>query len=106
MKMRKQVLQCFAERRDGVWLAYCLELGLGTQAPSYEEARQNLETQIHDLTPEEVRALLRQGSPASLRLRYRLLLVLGWILRTFGGSRVSGQRKRFTERLPAAMACP
>lgn len=104
MKVRKKSLRCFAEFRDGVWLAYCLELGLGAQGQSFKEVRANLEAQIHDLSPEEVHALLRQGSPLRLRLRYALLAIAGWVVRQAGGA--TPQRKRFREALPpTAMAC-
>jgi hypothetical protein len=99
MKMKKKALRCFAELQDGQWVAYCLELGLGAQAGTFEEARGKLEAQIRDLSAAEVHTLMRQGSPLSIRLRYRLGFAKG--LRSLLGA--SRRKRRFRESLPPAM---
>lgn len=97
-----QKLRCFAERSEGVWVAYCLELGLGAQADTFDEAKNKLEAQITDLSAQEAFTLLRQGSPLSLRLRYGYISAVIAIARTF--NRVPRRRKRFTESVPPDLA--
>ena len=102
MRMR-QKLRCFAERSEGVWVAYCLDLGLGAQADTFDEAKDKLEAQITDLSPQEAFTLLRQGSPLSLRLRYGYISAVIAIARTFN-LRLPRRRKRFTEAVPPDLA--
>lgn len=101
MKMQSRSLNCFAERRDGVWLAFCVDLGLGAQGQSFEDAKQRLEAQLRDLSREEVRVLLEQGSPLSLRLRFSMLRAVYGGLRLLGGE--SRRKRRFREYLPAEL---
>lgn len=48
MRANQLVLRYYAESRKGVWNAYCLDLSLGSQADSFEEARQKLDAQIDE----------------------------------------------------------
>ncbi len=41
--MQKRRLRCFAEFSDGLWAAYCLDLGLGAQGDSLAEVKAKLE---------------------------------------------------------------
>lgn len=98
MRMKKQRIRCFAEHSDGLWVSYCVDLGLGAQAESFEDAKRKLEDQIRDLTPEEAYQLLQRGAPLWVRARYwyawsyvRLAKALGYQSRS---------RKRFSEPLP------
>lgn len=98
MKMQRRHLQCFAERKDGLWLAFCVDLGLGAQGDSYEEAKERLESQIRDLSAQEVIALLRQGAPWWLRARFGFVR---WLLRLADFFGQNSKRKRFKEYLPS-----
>lgn len=97
MRMQRRHLQCFAERRDGVWLAFCVELGLGAQGDSFEEAKDRLDAQIQDLSAAEAIALLRQGSPWWLRVRFQLIRAYVLLAAKLGKT---PDRKRFKEYLP------
>lgn len=98
MRMRKHIVHCFAERSQGVWVAYCVELGLGAQGDSFQAAKEKLEAQIADLSPEEGQMLLRQGSPLSLRARYWGVRSILWIAGLFGQR--DERRIRFNEPVP------
>lgn len=99
MRMKqKQFLRCLAEFSDGVWIAYCLDFGLGAQGDTFEEARQRLEAQIQDLTPQEALALYRQSSPAGLWLKYWAVLFVRRAASAFG--KIPNRRRSFRESLP------
>lgn len=46
MKPEQMVLRCYAEQRNGLWSAVCLDLSLAAQGNSLEEARQKLHNQV------------------------------------------------------------
>lgn len=102
MRMKKQFARCFAEYSDGVWVAYCLDFGLGAQAASYKEAKAKLEAQLRDLSAAEARAALRRGSPAWLWARYWFVWTVVRVARAFG--RAPHDRKRFKESIPRDFA--
>lgn len=101
MPMKKQYLRCFAEYSGGVWVAYCVDLGLGAQSNDYDDARTKLEAQIRDLSPEEARMLLTRGAPFWLHARYWLARVIVAFARAVGHRPV--RRKRFRETFPPGL---
>ncbi|MGU1125116.1 hypothetical protein ACSERI_29620, partial [Pseudomonas aeruginosa] len=40
------VLRCYAEKKDGLWIAACPQFTLAAQGDSFEEAKGKLEEQI------------------------------------------------------------
>lgn len=77
MRANELILHCFAERRDGLWVAACLDFSLAAQATSLGEAKHKLETQIRDYVIEAVTVdkvhgaqLLRRRAPVRDWLKY------------------------------------
>lgn len=104
MKMRNLTVRCFAERSEGVWVAYCVEFGLGAQADTFEAAKAKLEEQLRDLTPDEAMMLLEQGSPLSLQARYWFVRSVHWAVQRLG--RKPERKVPFKEPSPVALgAC-
>lgn len=73
------VLQCYAEKKDGLWIAACPQFTLAAQGDSFEEAKSKLEGQIKSyvveaLTVDKEHAveLLGRRAPLSMRLHYSL----------------------------------
>jgi len=103
MRMPNRYLRCFAENSEGVWVAYCLDLGMGVQAETFADVKQKLEAQIRDLTPDEALRYFRRGAPAWLWTRYYYTWVVVKIARLFGAS--PSHRARFKERTPNLVTC-
>ena len=112
MRMQKQFLRCFAECSDGVWVAYCLDFGLGAQGETFEEAKQKLEAQLQELAHDlkgvdsaHARQLRRRGAPLWLWARYWVAWAFVRLARAFGKP-APRRRKRFVEPgLPELVAC-
>ncbi|MCQ4257451.1 hypothetical protein [Stutzerimonas stutzeri] len=74
------VLRCYAEKKDGLWIAACPQFTLAAQGDSFEEAKGKLEAQIKSyvveaLTVDRAHAaeLLSRQAPLAMRLRYQVL---------------------------------
>ena len=74
------VLRCYAEKKDGLWIAACPQFTLATQGSSFEEAKGKLEGQIKSyiveaLTIDKAHAaqLLGRKAPARLWWRFKVL---------------------------------
>jgi hypothetical protein len=69
-------------RGEGVYVATCLDLSLGAQADTIEEAVKKLTAQIDELyqdakeNPEHARALLNRPAPFSMWLEYWVASVI------------------------------
>jgi hypothetical protein len=78
----KRVLRCYAERRQGIWEAFCIDFDLAVQGHSFEEVYQSLNRAIGDYV-ERVRELpisdrdrlLRRRAPLSVRLSFLFSLL-------------------------------
>jgi len=78
MRPNQLLLRCFAEREDGLWVAYCLDLSLVAQGDSLQEVRHKLEMQVRDYVTdalvgqdrEHAAYLMTRKAPLSLWLRY------------------------------------
>ncbi|MFI8479622.1 hypothetical protein ACIGCM_03535 [Pseudomonas sp. NPDC078700] len=71
------VLRCYAEKKNGLWIAACPQFTLAAQGESFEEAKGKLESQIKSyvveaLTVDKAHAaeLLSRKAPLAVRLRY------------------------------------
>lgn len=70
-------LRCVAYQESGLWVAVCLDLSLGAQADTFNQAKKKLESQIKDYIidacnePDAVRRkLLRRPAPLGMWLKY------------------------------------
>lgn len=75
----KFIVRCYAERKDGLWIAVCPQFTLAAQGESFEEAKDHLGEQIKSYVVEAMtvdsahaRELLNRKAPLSLRWRYSL----------------------------------
>lgn len=80
------ILQCYAEKKDGLWIAACPQFTLAAQGDSFEEAKGKLEEQIKSyviealtIDKEHAAELLSRQAPLAMRLRYRLLSFVTWV---------------------------
>ena len=97
------MLRCFAEERDAVWEALCVDLDIAVQGESFEQVYRDLRAAVEQyvayvrtLPTNEQQRLLGRMAPFSLRWRFaRAALALAL---TRSGTR--GGRAEFT--LPAA----
>nr|VFK17573.1 MAG: hypothetical protein BECKLPF1236A_GA0070988_101744 [Candidatus Kentron sp. LPFa]VFK32756.1 MAG: hypothetical protein BECKLPF1236C_GA0070990_101803 [Candidatus Kentron sp. LPFa] len=48
MSGKKKYLHCYAERKDGVWQAFCLDFLLAAQGESFEETKAKLTSMIKE----------------------------------------------------------
>lgn len=109
MRPNELVLRCFAERDEGVWVAYCLDLSLVAQGDSLEEVRGKLDAQVreyvHDALAGQDRrfaaSLLSRKAPLSTYMRYYRVKALIAIARKLHAVK-KPQAKPFKEVLPLA----
>lgn len=81
MKPNEILLRCFAERKEGYWQAFCIDLCLAVQGDSLKEVQQKLHSQVgdylHDILEGEDRPyaaqLLNRKAPMSIMARYYFL---------------------------------
>lgn len=103
MDASRLILRCYAEKLDGQWQAFCLDLCLAAQGDSLAEVRQKLEAMIchyvDDALAGEDRAyadqLFSRRAPLKYWAKYyffRLLIALG--------SMRDNSHKLFKEILP------
>lgn len=78
------VLRCYAERKDGLWIAACPQFTLAAQGDTFEEAKGKLEQQIKSyvveaLTIDRANAgeLLSRRAPWHVIARYEILVFAG-----------------------------
>lgn len=74
------VLRCYAEKKDGLWIAACPQFTLAAQGDSFDEAKEKLEKQIKSyiveaLTIDKEHAVELLGRKAPLRLWWRFKLL-------------------------------
>lgn len=77
------VFRCFAERSEGQWQAFCIDLTLAAQADTYAEARQKLHEQINSYVFDAIAGddqehavyLLQRRAPIYYRLKYQVLAI-------------------------------
>lgn len=74
------VLRCYAEKKDGLWIAACPQFTLAAQGDSFEEAKGKLEEQIKSyvvealtVDKEHAAELLSRKAPLSMQIRYKFL---------------------------------
>ena len=108
MRPRDLFVRCLAERRDGVWLAFCLDFDLAVQGDSLKDVQQKLHHQIgeylYDALAGQDRAhaemLLNRRAPSSLYVKWHLYRLLGQL------HFATQQVKAFFEVSPLKPDCP
>ncbi len=92
-------LRCLIEQDQGLYVGYCLDLGLGVQGDTVIEVRERLHTAINGYLQRvadiaragdeaDALRLLKRKAPWSLQLRYWL----GWLLTHWLRMQRSGER--------------
>jgi len=111
MRNHSVELRCLIERDQGLYVGYCLDLGLGVQGDTVAEVHENLHAAIEaylQRVAEIAQAgdesgalrLLRRKAPWSLRLKYWLV----WLLTRW--PRPAERRARlWAEDHPDPLAC-
>lgn len=83
MRTSDLLLRCYAERLNGQWQAFCIDLSLGAQGESLDEVTSKLDSQIREYLEdalvgqdrEHARYLIQRKAPLSLRLRYHYVAI-------------------------------
>ncbi|GFZ63364.1 hypothetical protein PSE10A_58750 [Pseudomonas amygdali pv. eriobotryae] len=95
------VLRCYAEKKDGLWIAACPQFTLATQGESFDQAKEKLEAQIKSyivealtLDKEHAAELLGRRAPLSIRMHYALKTAAYSVVRLFSRQR---DVRRFNE---------
>lgn len=102
MKPRQLFLRCLADKRNGQWQVFCLDLDLAAQGETLDEAKGKLESQINEYVFDALAGedqayadqLLSRRAPLGLWVRYYWYGILLKVLHIHNGIR------RFKERLP------
>ena len=102
MKPRQLFLRCLADKSNGQWQAFCLDLDLAAQGETLDEAKAKLEAQISEYVfdalagedQEYADQLLSRRAPLALWFRYYWY---GFLLK---GLHLNDGIRRFKERLP------
>ncbi|MCG6540206.1 hypothetical protein MCB86_08975 [Pseudomonas sp. KSR10] len=84
MKPDNILLRCFAERKEGYWQAFCIDLNLAVQGDSRDEVTRKLHAHVYDYLKDIFEGedrpfaaqLLTRKAPISLRARYYLIAAL------------------------------
>lgn len=110
MRANQLVLRCYAERTGDLWNAYCLDLSLGTQADSFDEAKKKLDLQIGEYVRDAFAGgqdqahgvyLLTRKAPFSMWLKYWGMKAL---IHLVGKKHPLENRRRFKEVMPLSPA--
>jgi len=80
MHVNNLILRAYATKKDGLWVAVCIDLCLAAQGDTLEEAKEKLHSQIVDYVYDAcvgedkayVEQLLKRKAPLSQRLTYYL----------------------------------
>lgn len=110
MRAKELILRCYLVRREDYFFASCIDLGLGVQADSAEEAKKKLEQQIHTYIEEALTVdreyasqLLTRKAALSEHLLYNWLRFRNWCSGTKPRNG-SGAGKAFEEQMPLRLA--
>ena len=84
MKSTELMLRCYAERKNGIWQAFCLDFTLAVQGDSVEEVKNKLESQIleyvHDALvgkdKKHAKDLLERKAPLKYWLKFYFFIAL------------------------------
>lgn len=107
MKTQNLSLRCFAERRNGHWVAFCLDLNLGAQGSTLSDVRGRLDRMVHSYLDDICDGdesqyfddLFPRRAPLDIWLRYYYLVARSWA-RKLTNSQASARLQLFREAMP------
>jgi hypothetical protein len=110
MQPKNLILRCYAESKNGLWQAFCIDLCLAAQGDSFEEVRDKIHSQIFDYLDdvlcgedrEFADQLLNRKAPLSQIAKFHAFHTLGRF-NNFTGEFLNSFR-RFTEVMPVKLA--
>ena len=84
MNPKQMILRCYAEKKDGIWQAFCIDLNLAVQGETRDEVRAKLQRQIgsylYDALEGEDKKyatqLLSRKAPIIFRAKYAFYKIL------------------------------
>lgn len=111
MRPQDMIIRCYAERVGDQWEAFCLDLSLGAQGETFDEAKHKLEEQIRELVHDALQGedrenaplLFARKAPLSFWTHYWYASARTAFAQRFLG-RPSRRRVRFVEALPLVPA--
>lgn len=110
MQPTNLILRCYAEHKDGLWQAFCIDLCLAAQGDSFEDVRDKLHSQIVDYLNDALcgedrefaEQLLNRKAPFSQIAKFHTFHALGRF-NHFADQFLNGFR-RFDEVMPVKLA--
>lgn len=84
MNPKQTILRCYAEKKDNIWQAFCIDLNLAVQGETRDEVRTKLHQQIvsylYDALEGEDKEyaaqLLNRKAPIGFRIKYAFYKIL------------------------------
>lgn len=109
MRSNELLLRCYAEKKDGVWQAFCLDFDLAVQGESLDEVRKKLHNIIVDYLTDALigedrkhaEQLLNRRAPRWMYLKFFVMRAI----HRWQKNRISSSCT-FKEPLPLSPACP
>jgi predicted RNase H-like HicB family nuclease len=103
MKPAELLLRCYAEKKDGQWQAFCLDLCLAAQGDSFQEVKRKLGDMIAEYVGDALGGrdkdfaaeLLMRRAPFKYWLKFYYFLTLSKV-----GALHDGVRRMFCQALP------
>ncbi|MBW2739134.1 MAG: hypothetical protein JRE64_09880 [Deltaproteobacteria bacterium] len=84
MNPKQLILRCYAEKKDGIWQAFCIDLNLAVQGETRDEVRVKLQRQISSYLYDALEGedkeyapqLLSRKAPIGFRAKYAFYKIL------------------------------
>ncbi len=84
MNPKQMILRCYAEKKDSIWQAFCIDLNLAVQGETRDEVRAKLQRQIGSYLydalegedKEYANQLLSRKAPIVFRAKYTFYKIL------------------------------
>lgn len=78
MRANELLLRCYAERKHGIWQAFCIDLNLAAQGDSFEEVRKKLEDMVFEYVYDAVAGEHREHAEYLLNRKAPLYFRAKW----------------------------
>jgi hypothetical protein len=109
MYPRQLIVRCYAEQKQGYWIALCLDFTLAAQGETFQLAKSNLDAQIHEYLHDALAGGDRAHAPYLLARRAPLrdwvkYYVARWLARLSRHSDKPRTHKPFKEVMPMVPA--
>jgi predicted RNase H-like HicB family nuclease len=114
MKSEKIVIRSYAMRRDGLWVAICVDLSLAAQGDTLEEVRRKLDAQIDEYMEDALSGgidnahceyLLTRKAPLSNILTYHAISMVKGISSIFNSRSKQPRAEILKHPLKTAAVC-